>query len=304
MYSVVLAAMLTTTPATPQWGWGCHGCHGCHGCWSCHGCHGCYGCWGSCYGCYGGGGWGYGGYSYGNYAAAPGWPTWYGCYGGAFGCAGGGYACLGCYGCYGWGGYVAATPVLPARGGAGDRMPAATAGPAPATVVVQLPPDAKLYVEGKAVALDEQRSFTTPRLDAATPYTYTLKAQVVRNGRLFNATKDVEVRAGETTRVAFRDLEPAAAVAERNPAEAPPVSAHITVKLPQEAKLYVNDVLCPTRAFDTPKLDPERTYRYTLKAEFVRDGQQRTESKVVTFRAGQPVTVDFGRAADVRTASR
>jgi uncharacterized protein (TIGR03000 family) len=213
---------------------------------------------------------------------------------------------VGCYGCYGWGGYVAATPVLPARGGEGgrDRMPAATAGPAPATVVVQLPPDAKLYVEGKAVALDEQNRFVTPRLDAGTPYTYTLKAQAIRNGRLVNASKDIEVRAGETTRVAFRDLEPAAAVAAQKPADGPPASARISVKLPQDARLYVNDVFCPTRAFDTPKLDPERTYRYTIKAEFVRDGQQQTETKVVTFRAGQPVTVDFGRAADVRTASR
>jgi uncharacterized protein (TIGR03000 family) len=229
---------------------------------------------------------------WGSYAVAPGWPTWYGCYGGAFGCAGGGYACLGCYGCYGWGGYVAATPVLPARGGEADKMPPASAATAA---------DAKLYVEGKAVALDDQHSFTTPRLLTGAPYTYTLKAQTVRNGRLYNATQDIEVRAGETTRVAFRNLEP---VAARNVEEiAQPASARITVKLPQDAKLYVNDVYCPTRSFDTPKLDPERSYRYTLKAEFVRDGQAQTESKVVTFRAGQPVTVEFNQA-ETRTASR
>ena len=50
MYSVMLAAMLTTTSATPEWG--CHGCYSCHGCSGysfCHGCYGCYGGW-SCYG--------------------------------------------------------------------------------------------------------------------------------------------------------------------------------------------------------------------------------------------------------------
>src|SRR5262249_18406604 len=50
MYSVVLAAMLTTGEATPAWGWGCRGCYGCWGCGGCYGgcwgCRGCYGCWG------------------------------------------------------------------------------------------------------------------------------------------------------------------------------------------------------------------------------------------------------------------
>ena len=32
MYSVVLAAMLTTGEVTPNWGWGgCRGCYGCYG---------------------------------------------------------------------------------------------------------------------------------------------------------------------------------------------------------------------------------------------------------------------------------
>src|SRR5262249_54023821 len=99
MYSVVLAAMLTTGGTAPAW----HGCHGCHGCcggrygnpFSCHGWHGCfggrsgcYGCCGGCYGCWGGGCSGCWG---GGYSCA-------GCYGA--GCNG---ACFGCTGCYGYG---------------------------------------------------------------------------------------------------------------------------------------------------------------------------------------------------------
>lgn len=298
MYSVVLAAMLTTQPAAPQWGWH-HGCHGCHGCWSCWGC---YGCWGGCYG-YGWGGYGYGwggyGYGWGGYG------YWGGCYGGAFGCAGGGYACLGCYGCYGWGGYVASAPVLPATAPAGgergrDTMSYAAAPRAPATVVVNLPADAKLFADGKAIALDERNSFSTPKLVPGEAYTYTLKVQAVRNGRLVNETKDVQVWAGETTRVAFRDLAGGAPAAARAVPDAVPAPAQISVKLPDNAKLFVNDVACNVRTFNTPKLDPDREYSYTLKAEI----GGRTESKVVRFRAGQPVTVDFTTPADVRTVSR
>jgi uncharacterized protein (TIGR03000 family) len=185
---------------------------------------------------------------------------------------------------------------LPERAAAGESRAYAAAS-APATVVVQLPADAKLFVEGKAVVLDDQGSFTTPKLRSGEPYTYTVKAQAVRNGRLVNESKDIQVWAGETTRVAFRDLDRAAPTAARKPEEAAP--ARITVKLPEEAKLFVNGVACPARSFDTPKLDPERTYSYTLKADIA----GRSESRVITFRAGQAVTADFGRA-DVRTASR
>lgn len=56
MYSVILATMLAAGGSTtPSWGWhhGCHGCHGCYGCNGCYGCYGCWGCYGGCHGCYG-----------------------------------------------------------------------------------------------------------------------------------------------------------------------------------------------------------------------------------------------------------
>src|SRR5262249_27284084 len=74
MYSLVLATMLTTGAATPDWRFGCHGCCGgcCGGCWGC--CGGCWGCCGGCGGCYGCCG---------------------GCWGGCYGWS------SGCYGCWG-----------------------------------------------------------------------------------------------------------------------------------------------------------------------------------------------------------
>lgn len=299
MYSVVLAAMLTTSPATPQWG---HGCWGCRGCWGCSGCWGCWGCWG---GGWGGGGWpAYYGW---------GWPGYYGYYGwgcgGAFGCAGGMYACVGCYGTYGWGTYyAAAAPVLPpARSTEAPRTRenAATAASAPATVVVQAPENARIYVENQRVRLKSDGSFTTPRLEKGSSYVYQIRADAVRDGRTVSDVKNVRVWAGRTSRISFPDLHAAVPeVAER----APGATARITVQLPKDAKLYVNDEWCPlqsaSRSFDTPPLDPGREYRYTLKAEVMRDGRARVEKKTVAFRAGQPVTVDFRDLDAVRTAGR
>jgi uncharacterized protein (TIGR03000 family) len=73
--------------------------------------------------------------------------------------------------------------------------------------------------------------------------------------------------------------------------------ARVTVLLPAEAKLFVDDVACPLtssrRSFDTPRLEPGRTYAYTLRAELMRDGQAIRETKRVIVEAGRSVTVEF-----------
>jgi uncharacterized protein (TIGR03000 family) len=78
--------------------------------------------------------------------------------------------------------------------------------------------------------------------------------------------------------------------------------------LPEDAKLYVDDVVCPlksgTRSFETPKLEPGRRYYYTIKAEMVRDGQTRTENRQVIVEAGKESVVDFRDLPAVSTARR
>jgi len=99
-------------------------------------------------------------------------------------------------------------------------------------------------------------------------------------------------------RVAFEDLKPETGVA----------SARVSVRLPADARLFVDGVPCPlkssTREFDTPKLEPGRRYSYTLKAELVRDGQTLTEEKQVILQAGRKVNVNFDRLNAESAASR
>jgi uncharacterized protein (TIGR03000 family) len=47
------------------------------------------------------------------------------------------------------------------------------------------------------------------------------------------------------------------------------------------------------RTFISPVLQPGETYYYDLKAEVVRDGEKKTETRRVTIRAGQVARVDF-----------
>jgi uncharacterized protein (TIGR03000 family) len=121
------------------------------------------------------GGCGYGGYGYGAYGSYGGYGTY-----GAFN-SGGMY-----YGTY-----------LPAE----DAVQA-TAISQPATLVVELPADATLTVDGTATSsTSSSRLFITPALQAGRTYTYTLTAQVMRDGGVQTVTREVAVRAGEETRV-------------------------------------------------------------------------------------------------------
>jgi uncharacterized protein (TIGR03000 family) len=199
MYSVVLMAALTTGVDVPDFGrrGGCHGCWG--GCYGCYG--GCYGgcwggcrggCWGGCYGCWGG------------------WGGWGGCYGGCYG----GYALGGWGGGWGgMGGYVYAptvatyaTPVLASATLPSMNTVTSSMYYSPntntnnrATIVVHLPANAKLSVDGKATnSTSNTRRFYSPPLEPGKDYHYVFRAEVERDGKPVPITKRVDVRAGET----------------------------------------------------------------------------------------------------------
>jgi uncharacterized protein (TIGR03000 family) len=170
-------------------------------------CGGSYG--GGCCGCYGG------------------------CYGGGYcgGCCGGGYG--GYYGGRGGGSYGA----MPYDGGygytwggapsyyEGPMYPGSTTYPSgyvygrqlegggyyeasgidtPATIVVRLPADAKLTVDGSATrSTDGVRTFVSPPQQPGKEYQYTLRAELTRDGKKVERTRDVNVRAGQTSEVNF-----------------------------------------------------------------------------------------------------
>jgi uncharacterized protein (TIGR03000 family) len=85
---------------------------------------------------------------------------------------------------------------------------------APATIIVSLPADAKLLIDGAATtSTSALRTLESPALQAGMDHHYTLTAELVQDGKPVTATKRITVRAGEETRVAL-DL-PVASVAQR-----------------------------------------------------------------------------------------
>ena len=164
--------------------------------------------------------------------------------------------------------------------------------PRQALIHLKVPAGATLFVNGKQV--DPAPTFLTPELEPAKDYDYDFRVKVTNGDKDVTRVKRVSVRAGSVVHVAYEDM----ASADESPAkQAKEAPARITVRLPEDAQLYVHGVFCPltsdSRAFDTPKLEPGRRYLYVLRAEMERDGRKVTQTRRVVFRAGEDVTVNF-----------
>ena len=174
MYTVVMMMAMSGSgevTAFHRGGGRCSG-GGCYGCSS--GCSRSYGC--SRGGCHGGGG-------------CCSRSVSYGCQGGCNGCSGGGV-----YRAPGRGVEVVPAP----RPKELEEVRTAQ----PATIIVSLPAEAELLVDGeRTTSISAVRSFTTPPLEPGSSYFYTLKMNVQRDGRPVTVTKQVNVRAGQESRV-------------------------------------------------------------------------------------------------------
>jgi uncharacterized protein (TIGR03000 family) len=187
MYSVVMMMALSGGAEVVDFGRG-----GCYG-------YACIGCAGVPYGGYGGyAGAGYGCYGsyYGRYGTGRYWGSCGGYGYGGYGYGGGCYGCYGCSGCCG-------VPTLMYRGSA-SGTPSAQAPDNRATVVVTLPPEAKLKFDGHlTTSTSATRRFVTPPLKTGLKYEYVLRAEIVRDGVPSVVERTVLVRANEEARVSL-----------------------------------------------------------------------------------------------------
>ena len=125
-------------------------------------------------------------------------------------------------------------------------------------------------------------------------YAYVIGAEVVREGKAYNTSKRVLVRAGQQTEIDFGDMSAVIAEAQAD-------TAHITVILPQGGKLFVDGKEQVTsssqQTFDTPKLTKGKSYYYVFKVELPagkdKDKEPDFRAQRVTVEAGKEVTVDF-----------
>jgi uncharacterized protein (TIGR03000 family) len=86
-----------------------------------------------------------------------------------------------------------------------------------------------------------------------------------------------------------------------------PNRGRLIVEAPADAKLFVDDhpikLTAEKRSFSTPDLEKGATYYYEVRVEVVRDGKVVSETKKITFQAGEVARADFKAMESVATAN-
>lgn len=99
------------------------------------------------------------------------------------------------------------TPPLLTTTSLRTREPAQVKAPAVGRIVVDLPADARCYIDERPTrATEARRTFETPDLEPGKVYSYTVRVEVIRNGQTYTRTEALPVVAGETSRANFTDL--------------------------------------------------------------------------------------------------
>ncbi len=76
-----------------------------------------------------------------------------------------------------------------------------------ATISLDVPEDAKVYIDGHLMkSAKSHREFVSPELKDSENYYYTIRVVVVRNGKTYEETNKIHVRAGEKTIGSFARL--------------------------------------------------------------------------------------------------
>jgi uncharacterized protein (TIGR03000 family) len=201
----------------------------------------------------------------------------------------------------------AGVPYTPSPGGV-PAAPAPGATPAPGQptsgiradglLSVNVPDDAKIYVNGQATSsTGDMRQYVSRDLQNGYNYTYEVRAEVVRDGRTIEQVKKIDLRAGETANLAF------------NFPATESIETSLTLHVPSDAKVYLagnaTKANGETRVFRTTGLNGGKAWDgYTVRVELDRGGRTVTKEETITLKAGQSQELRFDFDGDKIASAR
>jgi uncharacterized protein (TIGR03000 family) len=164
-------------------------------------------------------------------------------------------------------------------------------------LTVSVPSDAKVFVNGKATtSIGAQRHFVSRGLRNGFKYAYEVRVEVVRDGRTVEDVKTVELRAGETNRLAF------------NMSPADELTTTLTLKVPENAKVTLAGAETTStgsvRTFSTTQLAKGQSWSdYVVAVAWEQDGETVVKEEAITLAAGEKRTLEFD-SSEAKVASR
>ena len=165
-------------------------------------------------------------------------------------------------------------------------------------LAVNVPSEARIFVNGQpTTSTGDVRQYISRDLVPGFNYTYEVRAEIERDGRMIEQVKKIDVRAGQTANLAF----------DFNTQESQETS--LTVHVPSDAKVYLAGN--PTKAsgekrvFRTTGLSGSKAWDgYTVRVELQRGGRTVTKEETITLKAGQSQELSFNFDGDQIASAR
>ncbi len=167
-----------------------------------------------------------------------------------------------------------------------------------ATFDIQVPQDARVFVNDIATKTPgENRRYVSHGLKTGYRYTYRVRAEVIRNGKLVQETQTVKLQSGQTGLLNFERL-----------ASSAPVVTTLILHVPENATVSLAGKPLPAgkkvRTFQTTKLAAGETWAdYSIEVTYKKDGQTMQQRRVITLTAGNThniqLTSDSPRIANL-----
>jgi uncharacterized protein (TIGR03000 family) len=158
---------------------------------------------------------------------------------------------------------------------------------ASASLIVSVPADAKVFVNDRpTTSTGTERHYMSNGLKAGRTYSYTIRAEVVRDGQTITETKAVKLAAGRRADLAF---------ALAAPAE---TQTRLVLRVPDDARVFLagheTSGSGAIREFSTSRLAAGSEWAdYSVRVEITRDGQTLVREETVTLKAGESREVTF-----------
>jgi uncharacterized protein (TIGR03000 family) len=181
-------------------------------------------------------------------------------------------------------------PAAPVDNGAGlYRRPTS------ATLTVRVPADARVFVNGLATtSTGSVRRYVSNGLRDGYNYTYSIRAEIVRDGQTITETQAVKLQAGDAPSVEF-----AMNAANAEPIANQPVRTSVTLNVPADAKVYLSgnetQGTGAVRTFSTTKLAAGQVWgNYVVRVEVQRNGRTLGKEETIAINGGETreLTID------------
>jgi uncharacterized protein (TIGR03000 family) len=173
-------------------------------------------------------------------------------------------------------------------------------------LTINVPEDARVIINDRPTTTEGgERTYVVRGAQAGTSYTFVVRAEFDRDGRTSTETKEIVLRAGQSSALAF-NIQPTI-----GPSVTADQLANTRLKLhvPENSKVFLagtemkqNAGLC---VFETDRLqEGEKLKDYNVRVTFMADGKEESIEKMVTLVGGQSQEIRFDADPSTRLASR